>query len=156
MMGRNAKWLTLLLVVVMLGTQLVGIASAQAPFDWEKYKGTQLSLILNKHPYSESLIGLLPDFEKKTGIKVKYEILAEEEYFQKLRLELVFDHYSDPNQYTIYYPDGRVEYGCRGDHAHYLFIRETGCEHGPAYDEKEYEYTYIHRITIRDLIAGAC
>ena len=76
--------------------------------------------------------------------------------FQKLRLELVFDHYSDPNQYTIYYPDGRVEYGCRGDHAHYLFIRETGCEHGPAYDEKEYEYTYIHRITIRDLIAGAC
>jgi len=87
-MGRNAKWLTLLLVVVMLGTQLVGIASAQTPFDWMKYKGTTLNLILNKHPYSESLIGLLPDFQTKTGITVKYEILAEEEYFQKLRLEL--------------------------------------------------------------------
>jgi multiple sugar transport system substrate-binding protein len=89
-MSLKTKWLTLVIVVVMLGTQLmVSAAFAQEPtIDWMKYKGTELSLILNKHPYSESLIGLLPDFEAKTGMKVKYEILAEEEYFQKLRLEL--------------------------------------------------------------------
>jgi len=82
------KWLALLTVVVLL-TTVVGTAFAQDPgFDWKKYEGTELSLILNKHPYSESLIGLLPDFEEATGISVNYEILAEEEYFEKLRLEL--------------------------------------------------------------------
>jgi multiple sugar transport system substrate-binding protein len=82
------KWLALLTVVVLL-TTVIGTAFAQDPaFDWKKYDGTELNLILNKHPYSESLIGLLPAFEEKTGIKVGYEILAEEEYFQKLRLEL--------------------------------------------------------------------
>ena len=91
-MSTKNKWLTLLVVAVMLGTQLIVSAipaSAAAPtIDWQKYKGTELSIILNKHPYSESLIGLLPDFEKATGMTVKYEILAEEEYFQKLRLAL--------------------------------------------------------------------
>ncbi len=89
-MSLKNKWLPLVLVVVMVCTQLlVSAAFAQTPtIDWMKYKGTTLNLILNKHPYSESLIGLLPDFEAKTGIKVNYESLAETEYFQKLRLEL--------------------------------------------------------------------
>jgi len=82
------KWFSLLIVVVLLST-VIGTASAADPaIDWKKYEGTQLSVILNKHPYSESLIGLLPDFEKATGMKVNYEILAETEYFEKLRLEL--------------------------------------------------------------------
>lgn len=83
------KWLSLLVATAILCTVFAGTVSAQTPsVDWMKYKGTELSLILNKHPYSESLIGLIPDFEAKTGMKVKYDILAEEEYFQKLRLEL--------------------------------------------------------------------
>lgn len=84
------KWLSLLVVVVLV-TTVVSSAFAAGPsadFDWKKYEGTELSIILNKHPYSESLIGLLPAFEELTGMKVGYEILAEEEYFEKLRLEL--------------------------------------------------------------------
>jgi multiple sugar transport system substrate-binding protein len=82
--------LSVLVVAGILFTMLASVVSAADPaaFDWMKYKGTQLNMILNKHPYSESLIGNLPAFEAKTGIKVKYESLAETEYFQKLRLEL--------------------------------------------------------------------
>jgi len=82
------KWFSLLIVVVLLSTVIGSASAAEPTIDWMKYKGTKLNLILNKHPYSESLIGLLPDFENATGIKVSYEILAEEEYFEKLRLEL--------------------------------------------------------------------
>ena len=82
------KWLSLLIVVVLVSTVVGTVFAAEPEFDWKKHEGTELSLILNKHPYSESLIGLLPDFEEATGISVGYEILAEEEYFEKLRLEL--------------------------------------------------------------------
>ena len=77
---------------------------------------------------------------------------SEKGTFRKLRYELSFDHHYDPDQYTIYYPDGHVEYGRRGDHAHHVFMRESGYDQGMIYDEKEYEYAYIHRVTIHDLI----
>lgn len=77
-----------MVMVMVLTLASTAFAAEPAKFDWMKYKGTEVSVILNKHPYSESLIGLLPDFEKATGMKVKYEILAETEYFEKLRLEL--------------------------------------------------------------------
>jgi len=62
--------------------------AAPAPFNWRKYEGTEIKIFLNKHPYSESLVATLPKFTEKTGITVKYEMLSEGEYFDKLRLEL--------------------------------------------------------------------
>jgi len=61
---------------------------APAGFDWKQFEGQTVSVILNKHPAAEAMIGQIPDFEAKTGIKVEYEILAESEYFAKLPLEL--------------------------------------------------------------------
>jgi len=38
-----------------------------AGFDWRIYKGSSVRMILNKHPFAESLIPLLQQFEQQTG-----------------------------------------------------------------------------------------
>jgi multiple sugar transport system substrate-binding protein len=61
----------------------------QDSFDWKQFDGGQVRLILNKHPYTESLLPLIPEFEELTGISVPEPlILPEAEYFQKLLLDL--------------------------------------------------------------------
>ncbi|KAA2244327.1 ABC transporter substrate-binding protein [Salinarimonas soli] len=63
-----------------------GPASAQ---DWslEKaaapYKGTQLNVVFLDRPGYRAIIKLLPEFEKKTGIKVNYEIVPYENSREK-------------------------------------------------------------------------
>jgi len=42
---------------------------------------------MNKHPFTEALLPLAPQFEQLTGMKVKYLILPEEEYFQKIEVD---------------------------------------------------------------------
>jgi multiple sugar transport system substrate-binding protein len=63
-----------------------------------KYKGKSVNLILNKHPFTESLIPLLPEFEKLTGITTKYLILPEAEYFQKTLVDLT----SGAGEYDVF------------------------------------------------------
>ncbi|MGI9147276.1 MAG: extracellular solute-binding protein [Chloroflexota bacterium] len=63
-------------------------AAGAANFDWQKYEGSTVRMILNKHPFTESLIPLLPQFEAQTGIKTTNLILPEAEYFQKILVDL--------------------------------------------------------------------
>jgi multiple sugar transport system substrate-binding protein len=63
-------------------------AAAASNFDWQKYKGSTVRMILNKHPFTEALIPLLPQFEQQTGIKTTNLILPEAEYFQKILVDL--------------------------------------------------------------------
>jgi multiple sugar transport system substrate-binding protein len=60
----------------------------QAKINWRAYEGQKLTIGLNKHPYTESLLPLIPEFEALTGIKVEYLILPEQEYFSKLVADL--------------------------------------------------------------------
>ena len=60
----------------------------QAKINWRAYDGQKLTIGLNKHPYTESLLPLIPEFEALTGIKVEYLILPEQEYFSKLVADL--------------------------------------------------------------------
>jgi len=70
-------------------TQAPAAKATEAPqFDWQRNAGANVNLILVKHPLSESLIGMMPKFEELTGITVGYEILAEEEYFDKVPVAL--------------------------------------------------------------------
>ena len=69
-----------------------------ADVKWTACKGETLTIGLNKHPFTESLRPLLPEFESITGIRVAYIILPEQEYFEKLLIDLssgagVFDVY---------------------------------------------------------------
>ena len=69
-----------------------------ADVNWTARKGETLTIGLNKHPFTESLRPLIPEFEALTGINVAYIILPEQEYFEKLLIDLasgagVFDVY---------------------------------------------------------------
>jgi len=60
----------------------------QARIDWRQAAGQSLTIGLNKHPFTESLLPLIPEFRKLTGINVEYLILPEAEYFTKLVADL--------------------------------------------------------------------
>jgi multiple sugar transport system substrate-binding protein len=62
--------------------------AAGAAFDWQKYKGSTVRMLLNKHPFTESLIALVPQFEQQTGIKTTNLILPDDEFWQKLLVDL--------------------------------------------------------------------
>jgi multiple sugar transport system substrate-binding protein len=60
----------------------------QAKINWRQAEGQKLTIGLNKHPFTESLLPLIGEFETLTGIKVDYLILPENEYFSKLVADL--------------------------------------------------------------------
>ncbi|MGH3648290.1 MAG: ABC transporter substrate-binding protein, partial [Micromonosporaceae bacterium] len=57
-------------------------------FDWKKYDGKTLRLLMNKHPYTDALKAHVGEFEKKTGITLKIDEFPESNYFDKVTLEL--------------------------------------------------------------------
>ena len=59
-----------------------------ARIDWRQQAGASMTVALNKHPYTESLVPRIPEFEALTGIKVDYLILPENEYYSKLTADL--------------------------------------------------------------------
>ena len=63
-------------------------SKVKGEFSWTREKGTTINVLFAKHPMADSFIAELPSFEKKTGIKVSYDTLPEEEFFQKLRTDL--------------------------------------------------------------------
>ncbi len=70
---------------------LVGIVSArgaQAAVDWKQLQGTEIRLLMNKHPFTTYIEAKLPEFEKLTGIKVVMESFPEDQYRNKRLIEL--------------------------------------------------------------------
>jgi multiple sugar transport system substrate-binding protein len=97
-MRLQRRWLTGLLFVTLLATAVVRGASAQddealayfhqAKINWRQAEGQSLTIGLNKHPFTESLLPLIPEFRRLTGINVDYLILPEAEYITKLTADL--------------------------------------------------------------------
>ena len=85
------KVISALLCMTMVATMLAGCggpgsdsSKSDAPkkgkaedFDWQNYKGTTINVMFNEHNYSKAVIKKIPEFEKKTGIKVKYSSTPE-------------------------------------------------------------------------------
>ena len=75
-------------LAAVLGAALsLGAASAQS-FDWMQAKGATINVALNQHPYEAAILKKLPDFEKQTGITVKYTVTPESNYFDKVTTAL--------------------------------------------------------------------
>jgi len=83
---RVRLWLLLsVFLVSLLG--LPGVSTAQK-FDWQAFKGTSIRVMANKNVSGETIQSQVPEFEKLTGIKVTYETFTEDQYRQKVLLEL--------------------------------------------------------------------
>ena len=62
--------------------------SKAANIDWQQCKGTTLNALVVKHWWTDALTPLLPQFEELTGMKVKFDTLSEDTYYQKAVTEL--------------------------------------------------------------------
>ncbi len=70
---------------------LLNTASTQvlaADFDWQAHKGKTVTLLLNKHPYTDAMIANLDNFKTLTGMDVKYDVFPEDVYFDKVTAAL--------------------------------------------------------------------
>jgi len=57
-----------------------------AKIDWKQQSGTTLDLFLVKHPWTNGVTPLLPEFEALTGIKLNVTTVTEDEYWNKASL----------------------------------------------------------------------
>jgi len=78
---------TLLALLLIAGLALVSSAQA-AQFNWQQFKGTQLRVLLNKHPWQVGIEPHLKDFEALTGIKLISEVYPEDQFRAKTLVEL--------------------------------------------------------------------
>ena len=82
---RNLSLLSLLSLAVVLA--LVAPSLAQQ-FNWQQAKGTQLRVLMNKHPWQGAIEPHLKDFEALTGIKLVAEVYPEDQFRAKVLVEL--------------------------------------------------------------------
>ncbi len=57
-------------------------------FAWDRARGQTIKVSLCKHPFADSLVPQLPEFTARTGIRVELNVLSEEEYRDKMVVEL--------------------------------------------------------------------
>ena len=57
-------------------------------FDWKRFDGQSVKLLLNQHPYTDGMLAELDTFVEMTGIQVDYDIFPEEEYFNRVTVAL--------------------------------------------------------------------
>ncbi|HTU02229.1 MAG TPA: sugar ABC transporter substrate-binding protein [Candidatus Sulfotelmatobacter sp.] len=74
-------------IALVLGIALAASAQA-AQFNWQQFKGTQLRVLLNKHPWQAGIEPHLKDFEALTGIKLITEVYPEDQFRAKTLVEL--------------------------------------------------------------------
>ena len=85
-MRSTRRWVSLGLV---LGLLLLSLAVAEAgQFNWQQFKGTQLRVLLNKHPWQAGIEPHLKDFEALTGMKLVLEVYPEDQFRAKTLVEL--------------------------------------------------------------------
>ena len=76
-------------IILLVGClSVMWVTSALAEFDWKAHNGTDIKLLLNKHPYTDALLAHLNEFTEKTGINVTYDVFPEDEYFDKVTVSL--------------------------------------------------------------------
>jgi multiple sugar transport system substrate-binding protein len=81
------------LISIILLTSLVlvfglSVVNAQDEFDWRAHEGTTLNVLLNQHPYQQAFVAELEEFTALTGIEVTYDVFPEQNYFDKVTLDL--------------------------------------------------------------------
>jgi len=75
--------------VLCVAAALAWVSPAVAQsFNWQQAKGTQLRVVLNKHPWQAAIEPHFKDFEALTGIKLVAEVYPEDQFRAKVLVEL--------------------------------------------------------------------
>jgi multiple sugar transport system substrate-binding protein len=75
------------LTAIAASSVMTSHASSQGAFDWKKFSGSTIDVVLVKKPANEIIIANLKEFEELTGIKVSAELMPEQQHRQKLVIE---------------------------------------------------------------------
>jgi multiple sugar transport system substrate-binding protein len=75
------------LALAALGGAGFASSARAAGFDWKQHAGTTLRVVTLKFPLSEIQQARLADFEQLTGMKVQWEMLPEDMWRQKVKVE---------------------------------------------------------------------
>ncbi|MEL6149196.1 MAG: extracellular solute-binding protein [Chloroflexota bacterium] len=81
------KLITLIMLTSLVLVFGMSLVSAQ-DFDWRAHEGTTLNVLLNQHPYQQALVAELDEFTELTGIEVTFDVFPEQNYFDKVTLDL--------------------------------------------------------------------
>ena len=57
-------------------------------FDWKQFEGTEIRIVATQNPWQAAFEPLVPEFEELTGITVNFESLPEEQFRQRVQVEL--------------------------------------------------------------------
>jgi multiple sugar transport system substrate-binding protein len=69
---------TLVLSAMAAGAPLLATPAAAQSFDWKRFDGETINVLLNNHPWSNAIRDLAPEFTARTGIKLRIELLNED------------------------------------------------------------------------------
>ena len=59
-------------------------AEYQCGIDWRAYAGQELNVLFSRHPWQESIVPMIPEFEALTGIKVNLNVIPHDELIVKV------------------------------------------------------------------------
>lgn len=77
--------------VLTTAAVLAGCGGSEAPkkaAEGQKFAGQTIRFVASNHTYTDAIKSLIPEFEQKTGIKVKMESYFEDQLTQKLTVEM--------------------------------------------------------------------
>lgn len=70
------------------GSEQDSAASVEGEFNWKRYEGTEIRFVQGLQPWQKAVEPLIPEFEERTGIKVQLEALPEDQFRQRLQVEM--------------------------------------------------------------------
>ncbi|MGD0263865.1 MAG: sugar ABC transporter substrate-binding protein [Candidatus Methylomirabilota bacterium] len=69
------------------GPFVMRVAGAADSFNWQRFKGSKIFVVLSKNPWADTLEKMMPEFEKLTGIQAELNVLPEIQARQKVTVE---------------------------------------------------------------------
>lgn len=93
---RARRWWAVLLPAALILSACGGaegnadetIEEATGPFDWTRYEGETIRVATLQYPWQEAISDRIPEFEELTGIEVEMDSLPEQQFRQRLQVEL--------------------------------------------------------------------
>ncbi len=66
----------------------VFVQEASADFKWDRFSGSEITVLMAEHPVTDGMRTTIDEFEKTSGIKVNLQALAEDLYFDRMEVAL--------------------------------------------------------------------
>lgn len=91
---RFRLWGMLVSLVALVGCAATDTAPPGSPsasasgFNWRRFQGTTLRVLLGKSHWQQVIVKYLPEFEELTGIRLQTEVLSQEDLWNRLETDL--------------------------------------------------------------------